>query len=453
MTAKRSAAIVPFGIIVGVFLGSVGVFLASTWSFGDRIDPGRIIVVRQAHANVTAERVAALWAHLRSHVFPHRQRLGSVVEFKVLGGSLPEAEKLNLQKDFVDKALPPSFSLSVSSVLGSFFGVSSFETEPATRVSFFLACGQVAHISQLRIKHELAAGSILLLPICSADEFDEAYRMIYNVNCDQAAMWGNGICKHGEFVHGVQLTCKDFPLENLQRVGFLPGFFVLELMDKKAVRQRLAGGDFLNLAHSIQPVTTDKVTAHHYQELYERYLPAIRASNRTMLEIGLGCNMDYGPGKSAVLWRKYFPHLHIEMMEVDVRCANKWAASLEALKVSVHVGDQLQLSKKIAEQKGKPVYDLIVDDGAHSNLAIRTSFRYLWPTVNDGGYYVIEDMGSPAFTFLDCEPLPDTSYKQTTTAVAKIVELARPLVLASGEDTHGIAHIECLLEICVVQKV
>merc|ERR1711920_669748 len=116
--------------------------------------------------------------------------------------------------------------------------------------------------------------------------------------------------------------------------------------------------------------------------------------------------MDYGPGKSAVLWRKYFRFLGIEMMEADEICAERWARDIVALNITVHIGDQLLKSQEVAAMKQVPVYDLIVDDGAHTNRALKHSFDKLWPVINPGGYYVMEDMGSPAFSYLDCEPLP-----------------------------------------------
>lgn len=36
---------------------------------------------------------------------------------------------------------------------------------------------------------------------------------------------------------------------------------------------------------------TDKVTAHSYHNMYEKYFPAIRNKRIKMLEIGLGCDM------------------------------------------------------------------------------------------------------------------------------------------------------------------
>jgi hypothetical protein len=50
---------------------------------------------------------------------------------------------------------------------------------------------------------------------------------------------------------------------------------------------------------------TDKVRGHHYETMYEKYLRKYVASNVSLLEIGLGCEMTYGSGASAYLWRNY----------------------------------------------------------------------------------------------------------------------------------------------------
>ena len=63
-------------------------------------------------------------------------------------------------------------------------------------------------------------------------------------------------------------------------------------------------------------VTTDKVTGaadplgHEYHIMYGLFLiPVLKNAGRAtkMLEIGLGCAMNYGPGASALLWRKLLP--------------------------------------------------------------------------------------------------------------------------------------------------
>jgi hypothetical protein len=51
--------------------------------------------------------------------------------------------------------------------------------------------------------------------------------------------------------------------------------------------------------HSIaRNVGIDKVTVHGYEMLYERNLAPFRSHPIRLLEIGLGCTMAYGPGKS-----------------------------------------------------------------------------------------------------------------------------------------------------------
>lgn len=43
---------------------------------------------------------------------------------------------------------------------------------------------------------------------------------------------------------------------------------------------------------------TDKVTKHDYDYLYSKYLAPVRNESLRLLEIGLGCDMGYGPGHS-----------------------------------------------------------------------------------------------------------------------------------------------------------
>ena len=70
---------------------------------------------------------------------------------------------------------------------------------------------------------------------------------------------------------------------------------------------------------------TDKVTSHHYDSLYEKYLKKYRGSHVSLLEIGLGCGMQYGPGKSAYVWRDYFgPLANIHIMEYNQICGDNW---------------------------------------------------------------------------------------------------------------------------------
>ena len=56
---------------------------------------------------------------------------------------------------------------------------------------------------------------------------------------------------------------------------------------------------FYDLAKGLEP-TSDKVTAHSYETMYGTFVYPLKFAAHTprILEIGLGCNMDYGPGAS-----------------------------------------------------------------------------------------------------------------------------------------------------------
>lgn len=79
---------------------------------------------------------------------------------------------------------------------------------------------------------------------------------------------------------------------------------------------------------------TDKVTLHHYESLYEKYLHKYIRTDVYLLEIGLGCGMPYGPGASAYVWRTYLGHrAQIYFIEYDQVCGEAWYKT-EGYKVS-----------------------------------------------------------------------------------------------------------------------
>ena len=139
---------------------------------------------------------------------------------------------------------------------------------------------------------------------------------------------------------------------------------------------------------------TDKVTTHAYHHAYEKYLPALRNSPIRFVEIGLGCDMNYGPGKSLDLWDRYFTHkdAHIFYLEYNAPCAEKWKV-LRA-RVSVDVGGQadVEVLKSFVKKHDGGHFDVIIDDGGHTMVQQLTSLIHLFPTVNSGGLYILEDL-------------------------------------------------------------
>ncbi|KAB5514882.1 hypothetical protein GE09DRAFT_588054 [Coniochaeta sp. 2T2.1] len=109
---------------------------------------------------------------------------------------------------------------------------------------------------------------------------------------------------------------------------------------------------------------TDKVTDHHYWYMYEKYLEPLRDKKVKMLEIGLGCDMSYGPGKSYYTWLEFFPNVDLYYIEYDAACAEKWKHKTD--RATIFAGDQADrtfLRKFIEESGGN--FDIIIDDGGH----------------------------------------------------------------------------------------
>lgn len=103
---------------------------------------------------------------------------------------------------------------------------------------------------------------------------------------------------------------------------------------------------------------------HRYQNIYGMYLGPIRHKKLNFLEIGLGCTMKYGAGKSLIAWKKYLTHpeTQISFVEYDRECAEKFKPP----KVSkLFIGDQSDFVflEKVGKEGGP--YDFIVDDGGH----------------------------------------------------------------------------------------
>ncbi len=141
--------------------------------------------------------------------------------------------------------------------------------------------------------------------------------------------------------------------------------------------------------------TPDKVTRHSYQTMYGRFLLPYYYSNPTMkmLEIGLVCNMKYGPGASVKLYKTLFPQAELWEAEYVERCVKQHAGSEMMKGINTLTGDQgdyATLDRWVAESGGN--FDVVIDDGGHQNCQIWNSFNKLWPTVKPGGLYFIEDM-------------------------------------------------------------
>ena len=147
---------------------------------------------------------------------------------------------------------------------------------------------------------------------------------------------------------------------------------------------------------------TDKVTAHRYQIMYGIFLVPMaeifkQNGNRKLriLEIGMGCDMFYGPGKSLNVWKRLFGKAG-EIWEADYNatCVDSAIKNNQLLGVNSLVGDQSDrnvLKNWIKRSNGN--FDIIIDDGGHTNQMIYNTFDVLFNNaLAPGGLYFIEDM-------------------------------------------------------------
>jgi hypothetical protein len=93
------------------------------------------------------------------------------------------------------------------------------------------------------------------------------------------------------------------------------------------------------------------------------------------------CEVGVAYGGSLTMWRALFPCGDIT--GVDNSAERTWPEGVNRL-----IMDQ--------NDPGLPralggTFDLIVDDASHEGFKTRRTFDLLWPLVNPGGYYVVED--------------------------------------------------------------
>lgn len=120
----------------------------------------------------------------------------------------------------------------------------------------------------------------------------------------------------------------------------------------------------------------------HHLIVYDGYFAPYRRFPINLLEIGIGT------GGSLQLWRRYFPDA--VLIGIDLQDCTALARELDA---RIYCGDQGQLAfweNGLLDELGR--LDLVIDDGSHKPRDQRMTFGKLWPILNDGGLYCIEDI-------------------------------------------------------------
>jgi hypothetical protein len=112
----------------------------------------------------------------------------------------------------------------------------------------------------------------------------------------------------------------------------------------------------------------------NYSSLYRKHFP----TPSKLLEIGVA------EGGSLVQWRNLYPEAEIH--GVDCRPESK---VMEKEGFTIHILNQAKPSQLARLPDG---FDVIIDDGGHRPYQQLASFNALFPKLNDGGVYAIEDL-------------------------------------------------------------
>jgi predicted O-methyltransferase YrrM len=119
----------------------------------------------------------------------------------------------------------------------------------------------------------------------------------------------------------------------------------------------------------------------HYFPIYTRHLTPYAGRAVSVLEIGVY------RGGSMRMWSRFFgPHARLVGVDID-----PVALVSAGDRYTVVLADQADpdAMRNLAEKYGP--FDVIIDDGGHSMVQQITSIEALFPMLNDGGVYLVED--------------------------------------------------------------
>lgn len=148
---------------------------------------------------------------------------------------------------------------------------------------------------------------------------------------------------------------------------------------------------------------TDKSSKHHnYSRQYEAVFARYRSKPVRVLEIGVQ------NGHSIRSLREIFPAaVAVVGLDIDPSCKASENASSG---IFVEIGDASDAVFLAAVHAKHGPFDVIIDDGSHFCSHVIASFEALFPLMENGGVYVVEDTG--IFTVPPFNDVPSTNHIQ-----------------------------------------
>ena len=127
---------------------------------------------------------------------------------------------------------------------------------------------------------------------------------------------------------------------------------------------------------------TDKISVHGYDRYYQQVFENLQDKKLNLLEIGIYY------GSSIKLWHEFFENANIYGIDID----NKDHLNLQNNRTKFFYGNQSDINFLQNFIKLVEPLDIVIDDGGHVSKELIVSFEVLFPSLNSGGIYIIEDI-------------------------------------------------------------
>lgn len=143
----------------------------------------------------------------------------------------------------------------------------------------------------------------------------------------------------------------------------------------------------MSLTELAEEFGSDKWGVHRYTQHYERHFAHLRDREMVVLELGIGgYAREREGGASLRMWKWFFPRAQVVGVDIQDK------SFVTEPRIRAFQGSQTdrRLIRRIVRRVGRPT--IVIDDGSHRPPHVIKSFRILFPMLEDGGIYVIEDI-------------------------------------------------------------
>ncbi|HEY3531034.1 MAG TPA: hypothetical protein VGK78_17960 [Nocardioides sp.] len=216
-------------------------------------------------------------------------------------------------------------------------------------------------------------------------------------------------------------------------------------------RRRRKRYSSMSLTELAQEFGSDKWGVHRYTPHYERHFAHLRDREMLVLELGIGgYARERQGGASLRMWKWYFPRARVVGVDIQDK------SFVDEPRIKAFQGSQTnrRLMRRIVRRFGPPT--IVIDDGSHQPPHVIKSFSILFPMLEDGGLYVIEDIQTSYWPAWKGSLDPD----DPTTSMAMVKRLLDGLnheefldeaYEPSYTDLHVVA-VHCYHNLVVIEK-